>query len=100
MDLEYNLRFKKSDLIKEISEGITKKIGYEYVDVNGSRRWAERSLDNIRTQGNSALYDMLVKEGIETAIKLIKDEPAEIVKSYGCPSEINKVEKEICDSMQ
>jgi hypothetical protein len=100
MDLEYNLRFKKSDLIREISEGVIKKIGYEYVDVNGSERWAERFLDKIKTRGNSKSYNMLVKEGIETSIRLIKNEPEGIGESYSCQSEIKKPEKETCGSTQ
>lgn len=71
MDLKYEASFKEKDLINDLSEKIFKQS--EYLGREASQRWAERCINYIKTQGNSALYQGLIKIAMEWVMPIIND---------------------------
>lgn len=67
MSLEYNAIFLESRFVSDIEKGVKDK--FSDLDVKESRKLAEKSLAWIRGRGNSALYEGLVKVGLEYAIQ-------------------------------
>ena len=65
-DLEYQAKFKTSNLINDSAERIRKTLGIDY---EYSQRLAKGIVNNISSQGNSAIYQGLIKEIIEQARK-------------------------------
>jgi len=65
---EGNFRFKESDLISDIAKAI--KPMFSELTIQDNREMAQQALDKIKTQGNGAIYQGLVEQGIKEATRL------------------------------
>ena len=74
MDLKYKASFKEGDLKDSISESLMNRhpslSSVELSELVGS------SIKSIKNQGNLALYDGLVKLGIDYAERILKAKPS------------------------
>lgn len=68
MALEYKASFKESDLIDDISEKLRKR--FSKLNDEEIKKLVENSMDYLNKQGNCALYNGLIKEGLNYAIEI------------------------------
>jgi hypothetical protein len=64
--VSYNAEFKDSDYVSDLSEKIRKE--YPAVSIEGSMELAKKSLENLKSMGNGALYRGLLKVGLEDIV--------------------------------
>ena len=75
MSLEYDAIFLESRFVGDVEKGMRNE--FPVLDVKESRRLAEKSLTWVRGQGNLALYEGLVKVGLEYAIRQYQESGSE-----------------------
>lgn len=68
MSIEYKISIKESDLITDVSERMRKK--FPALTLEESRSMATRSVSQMRSFGNRAVYDGLVEIATQRATSM------------------------------
>ena len=69
--MEGKFRFKESELVADISEKLRDSFGNE-LSHEQSREYAQKALEQIRVQGNQAIYQMFLSQGIIISSELYR----------------------------
>lgn len=68
LHMEYRLRFTKSDLERDILNGLARQ--FPESDPQELWEYAEQAMERVRREGNGVLYRGLVRRGVEVAVAL------------------------------